>query len=108
VTSDDVNAYLREISGSDFTAKDFRTWAGTMLAARELATAERATDPRIARKHVKAAIARVAETLRNTPAVCRRCYVHPAVVEAYLEGRDLPLDEDAVRRFLERALRAAA
>ena len=86
VESADVNDYLREITGQDFTAKDFRTWAGTVLAARallECAPCESATQ---AKKNVVQAIATVAERLGNTPAVCRSCYVHPGIVEAYLEG----------------------
>jgi DNA topoisomerase-1 len=85
IGSEDVNAYLREISGADFTAKDFRTWAGSVLAT--VALRRRAT-PRSrsqARRNVACAIAEVAEQLGNTPAVCRRSYVHPLVVARYLE-----------------------
>ncbi len=84
--SADVNAYLREITGQDFTAKDFRTWAGTVLAAHALQEFERVDSEAAAKRNIVAAIERVAERLGNTPAVCRKCYVHPAVVDAYLDG----------------------
>ncbi len=86
VGSDDVNAYLRAVSGQDFTAKDFRTWAGTVLIARALLACEPVANVPYARKNVTAAIAKVAQRLGNTPAVCRKAYVHPAVVEAYIAG----------------------
>ena len=86
VKSQDVNEYLREISGEDFTAKDFRTWAGTVLAAVALHALERAGTETAAKKNVKSAITAVSKILGNTPAVCRKCYVHPAVLEAYLTG----------------------
>lgn len=87
ITSDDVNAYLREISGGDFTAKDFRTWAGTVLAYRALRALEPAASATAARKNVVAAMRETAGALGNTPAVARKSYVHPAVVEAYMDGR---------------------
>jgi DNA topoisomerase-1 len=86
VTSDDVNAYLREITGEEFTAKDFRTWAGTVLAAMALRAQEPFENKSQAKKNVKAAIGAVAKMLGNTPAICRKCYVHPAVLETYLNG----------------------
>jgi DNA topoisomerase-1 len=86
IDSDDVNAYLREISGQDFTAKDFRTWAGTVLAAMALQEFEAGETETQAKKNVVQAIERVAERLGNTPAVCRKCYVHPAIIESYLDG----------------------
>lgn len=86
VASDDVNAYLREISGGDFTAKDFRTWAGTVLAYRALRALQPVDDDRGARRNVVEAIRQTAGALGNTPAVARRSYVHPAVLEAYLDG----------------------
>ena len=86
VKSQDVNDYLREISGDDFTAKDFRTWAGTVLAAVALHAQEQAETEAAAKKNVKAAFTAVSKILGNTPAVCRKCYVHPAVLEAYLTG----------------------
>ncbi|MFN3648344.1 MAG: DNA topoisomerase IB [Armatimonadota bacterium] len=85
VASSDVNEYLREISGQDFTAKDFRTWAGTLLAFRELCGAEPCETKTAAKKRVATAIKNVASRLNNTPAVCRKCYVHPAVLETYLD-----------------------
>jgi DNA topoisomerase-1 len=120
VTSDDVNDYIREAAGDEFTAKDFRTWTGTVLAAwtlDELAGGE--TPPK---KQLVAAIESVARELGNTPAVCRACYVHPDVIDAHLEGtltaglarkagqaltRDrhrLSPQEAAVLAFLERKL----
>jgi DNA topoisomerase-1 len=87
VGSADVNAYLREISGADFTAKDFRTWAGTMYAARELRALGAADGTRATKRNVTQAVHAVAERLGNTPAVCRRCYIHPAIVRAYVEGK---------------------
>jgi DNA topoisomerase I len=91
VTSGDVNDYLREVSGSDFTAKDFRTWAGTVLAARALkATREFETQGQ-AKTNVKKAIETVAEKLGNTPAVCRKCYVHPFLIDGYMKKK-LPGD----------------
>lgn len=86
IDSSDVNEYLREITGQHFTAKDFRTWAGTVLACdllRELGPFENETQ---AKKNIVQAIKSVAEKLGNTPSVCRKCYVHPAVLEAYLGG----------------------
>jgi DNA topoisomerase-1 len=86
VTSGDVNAYLREISVDDFSAKDFRTWAGTLAASMAL-TEFTAIDSEAGRKQaVVRAIERVASQLGNTPAVCRACYIHPDVVESYLDG----------------------
>ena len=97
IDSADVNDYIREATGHDFTAKDFRTWAGTVLAARALqevdAVAEllprrghRAGPRRPTARDVRRAIERVAARLGNTPAVCRKCYVHPDVIAAYLDG----------------------
>lgn len=89
IESTDVNAYLREAAGSDFSAKDFRTWYGSLLAARALAGLARGAAPH--QKDVKIAIAQVAEKLGNTPAVCRKSYVHPAVVDCYARGELKPL-----------------
>src|SRR6185295_17628633 len=86
ITSQDVNDYLREITGKDFTAKDFRTWAGTVLAAMALNAQEPFKNKTQAKKNVKNAISAVAKILGNTPTVCRKCYVHPAVLENYLDG----------------------
>lgn len=87
IRSDDVNAYLRDVTGSEFTAKDFRTWAGTVLAACELGAMEPARDERSAQSNIAAAIEAVAAKLGNTPAVCRKCYVHPDILDAYADGR---------------------
>ena len=100
IDSADVNAYLREAAGEEFTAKDFRTWAGTVLAAMALADGETFTSQRQARRNIAAAVASVARRLGNTPAVCRKGYVHPAVIDAYLDGT-------ALHGFRRRALRAA-
>jgi DNA topoisomerase I len=86
VTSADVNAYLREISGRDVTAKDFRTWAGTVLAAIALREFERFDGQAAAKRNIRAAIERVAARLGNTPTICRKCYVHPEVLGCYMEG----------------------
>jgi DNA topoisomerase I len=86
IKSDDVNEYLKEISGHDFTAKDFRTWAGTVLATMALQEFESFDSKAQAKRNVVAAVERVAKKLGNTKAVCRKCYIHPAVIESYLEG----------------------
>jgi DNA topoisomerase-1 len=86
VTSDDVNQYIREIADEDFTAKEFRTWAGTLLATRALREMGPPRSERHAKKQVVAAVQAVAKQLGNTPAICRKCYIHPAVIEAYMEG----------------------
>jgi DNA topoisomerase-1 len=86
VSSDDVNAYLREITGENFTAKDFRTWAGTVLAAEALAGFEEVDTKTRAQSNIVAAIESVAARLGNTTTICRKCYVHPAVIDAYLDG----------------------
>ena len=87
VSSGHVNDYLREISGADFTAKDFRTWAGTVLARTALERGGPAKTAAEAKRNVVQAISAAAEELGNTPAVCRKAYVHPGVVDAYLERR---------------------
>ena len=86
VTSDDVNAYLREISGDDFTAKDFRTWAGTVAAAMALEEFAEIDDEAGRKRAIVQAVETVAKLLGNTPTVCRACYVHPDVLDAYLDG----------------------
>ena len=86
VTSDAVNDYLHEIAGAEFTAKDFRTWAGTVLAALALQEFAQFDSQAQARKNILRAIERVAERLGNTPSVCRKCYVHPGILESYLDG----------------------
>ena len=86
VESDDVNNYLREISGQDFTAKDFRTWSGTVFAAEALQGLGVFETQTQARKNVGQAIEVAARHLGNTKAICRKCYVHPQVIDAYLNG----------------------
>ena len=121
VRSEDVNDYLREISSRDFTAKDFRTWAGTVLAAMALSAFEKFETKAQAKKNVVAAIESVAKKLGNTPAVCKKCYIHPHVLDSYLEGTliealkqrvgkisksigGLPADEASVLRLLRHRL----
>ena len=86
VTSGDVNDYLREVSGEDFTAKDFRTWAGTVAAAMALQEFIEIDDDAGRKSAVVRAVESVAERLGNTPTVCRACYVHPEVIDRYLDG----------------------
>jgi DNA topoisomerase-1 len=86
IESADVNDYLRQISGQEFSAKDFRTWAGTVIAARALWPLGPAQSPAAARKNVTAAVREAAARLGNTPTICRKCYVHPGIVESYLNG----------------------
>jgi len=86
VTSADVNQYLHRIAGDEFTAKDFRTWAGTLAAAQALDELGAAQTRAASARAILAAIDRVARDLGNTRAVCRKCYVHPAVLDAYLAG----------------------
>jgi DNA topoisomerase-1 len=122
VGSDDVNAYLHDISGEDITAKDFRTWAATNLAALAFRELERFDTQAASKKAVVQAVESVAGLLGNTPAVCRKCYIHPAIVDGYLDGSladalkqraDAVLDADgagltaeeaAVTAFLSRRL----
>ena len=91
VSSHDVNDYLREVTGRDVSAKDFRTWAGTVLAALALHEFGTIDTEAKAKKNVRAAIERVSARLGNTPTICRKCYVHPAVVNSYMAG-DLLLE----------------
>jgi DNA topoisomerase-1 len=125
VTSDDVNEYLHEISGEDITAKDFRTWAATNLAAIALHELERYDTEAKNKKNVVHAIEAVAGMLGNTPSVCRKCYIHPAIFDGYLDGSlldglreraeevlnegsgGLKAEEIAVMAFLSRRLEAA-
>jgi len=114
VDSDDVNRYLKEISGEDFTAKDFRTWSATVLAARLLRATGPVDSDRKAKTEVARVIKQVAAQLRNTPAVCRKSYIHPRVIEYYVGGyikplvplvgaRDVPersVEEDALLELL--------
>jgi DNA topoisomerase-1 len=100
VDSSDVNDYLRTITGEEYTAKDFRTWSGTVLAALALQEFEKFDSETQAKKNIVRAIESVAAKLGNTPSICRKCYVHPAVLEAYLEGSVLA----ALRTTSEKAL----
>jgi DNA topoisomerase I len=126
IDSADVNAYLQEIAGQEFTAKDFRTWAGTVLAARALQELETFDSQAQAKRNIVAAIESVAKRLGNTKAVCRKCYVHPGVINAYLDGslletlrqrvekeiagslHALPSEEAAVLAFLQERLKHEA
>ena len=108
VTSSDVNAYLREITGRDVTAKDFRTWQGTVLAAIALQEFESFDTKAALKKNVKAAIERVASRLGNTPTICRKCYVHPEVLSAYAEGQLLLQVKAEVESELSREPRRSA
>jgi len=87
VGSSDVNDYLREATGRDITAKDFRTWHGTVLAAMALSEFESFDSQALAKKNVRAAIERVAARLGNTTTICRKCYIHPEVLNSYLDGK---------------------
>ena len=122
VTSQDVNDYLREITGEEFTAKDFRTWAGTVLTAMALSACGPFENTTQAKKNIKAAIAAVAKILGNTPTICRKCYIHPVVLDSYLDGdmieglkqkteealsdslEDLRAEEAAVMSFIQAKL----
>jgi DNA topoisomerase-1 len=106
ITSSDVNEYLKEISGQDFTAKDFRTWSGTVLAAIALQEFEAFDSQTQAKKNVVAAIESVAKRLGNTKAVCRKCYVHPAVLDSYLDGTLLKRLEAKVEKSLSGLLKS--
>ena len=126
VTSDDVNQYLHEISGEEITAKDFRTWAATNLAAIALHELERYDTEAKNKKNVVQAVEAVAGMLGNTPTVCRKCYIHPAIFDGYLDGslleglqeraeevlnegsKGLTAEEVAVMAFLSRRLTTAA
>jgi DNA topoisomerase-1 len=110
VESADVNRYIRETMGDDFSAKDFRTWAGTLLAARALIASEPCESATQAKRNINVCVKAVAGVLGNTAAVCRSAYIHPAVLEAYAEGAlNLKLAKDerafelAVLKFLQAA-----
>jgi DNA topoisomerase-1 len=100
ISSQDVNEYLREITGEDFSAKDFRTWAGTMLTAVGLNAQEKFETKKQAKSNINTAIKAVAKILGNTPAICRKCYVHPAVLETYLDQKSI----DGLKAMTEDAL----
>ena len=101
VKSEDVNAYLKEITGQDFTAKDFRTWAGTVLAARALQEFEKVDSQAKRKKNVVRAIEAVARLLGNTRAVCRKCYVHPQIIESYMDGSLIDTVRQEARKLLK-------
>ncbi|HZP81456.1 MAG TPA: hypothetical protein VFB21_07455 [Chthonomonadaceae bacterium] len=101
VTPQDVNRYIKAAAGPEFSAKDFRTWGGTLLAAVTLAERGKPEDEKQAKNNILQAIRQVAERLGNTPTVCRNCYIHPVVFERYRQGITL---ED-FRRKAERAIR---
>lgn len=103
VESGDVNAYLRDVLGEDFSAKDFRTWAGTVAAARALSLLPGCASQAEAKRNVNTCIKAVAGVLGNTTAVARKAYIHPAVLEAYAEGK-LPLKQAASERAFELAV----
>jgi len=86
VTSADVNDYLKEITGKDITAKDFRTWAGTVLAAMTLSELESFDSAAQAKRNLRNAIEKVSSRLGNTPTICRKCYVHPEILNSYIDG----------------------
>jgi DNA topoisomerase-1 len=101
VDSADVNDYLKEISGEEFTAKDFRTWAGTVLAAIALAEFEKYDSEAQAKRNVVHAIETVASQLGNTPAVCRKCYVHPEILNGYLDDSFREMIGEKIRKKLQ-------
>jgi DNA topoisomerase-1 len=106
IDSSDVNDYLRTITGEEYTAKDFRTWSGTVLAALALQEFEKFDSEAQAKKNIVRAIESVAEKLGNTPSICRKCYVHPAVLDAYLEGAALEVLRERTEEKLAEDLHA--
>ena len=103
IGSADVNEYLRAVTSEDFTAKDFRTWAGTILAIEALCRCKDFTTQKQAKKNIVKAIEDVAQRLGNTVAVCRKCYVHPAVFDAYMSHTLTNVNRRSLVRFLEKA-----
>jgi len=106
VSSSDVNDYLREITGQDFTAKDFRTWAGTAMAAQALQEFEDFDSKAAAKRNITRAIEQVAERLGNTKAICRKCYVHPAIIDSYLDRSLVDVFKRKAESTLRRSLAA--
>ena len=98
IGSDDVNMYLKEITAEDYTSKDFRTWAGTVLAAQILRDFEAFDSDAQAKRNIVRAVESVAKRLGNTKAVCRKCYIHPAILDAYVDGSMLKTVADRARR----------
>ena len=107
IASEDVNAYLREIGGEEFSAKDFRTWAATVLAAEALWEFDRFETKTEARRNLLRAIERVAERLGNTPAICRKSYIHPSVLNGYLDGLTIRVMQKRAERISRHSLSAA-
>jgi DNA topoisomerase-1 len=106
ISSADVNNYIREITRSEVTAKDFRTWAGTVLAAMALREFGPIETEAAGKRNIRAAIKAVAARLGNTPAICRKCYVHPEVIAAYLDGKLARLLDKPPGKALKRAFSA--
>ena len=106
IGSHDVNDYLQAISGADYTAKDFRTWSGTVLAALALREYEQFDSEAQAKRNVVQAIESVAKRLGNTPTVCRKCYVHPEVIASYLDGSMLEALRASAQDQLQHELHA--
>jgi DNA topoisomerase-1 len=104
ISSEDVNAYLRELAGEDFTAKDFRTWSGTVLAALALREFGQVDTHRQAKKNIVAAIEAVSKMLGNTPAVCRSCYVHPEILQSYLDGGTISVLRQRASRKIDQSI----
>jgi DNA topoisomerase-1 len=98
-----VNTYLREIAGDEFTAKDFRTWAGTLLAARLLDEYPAVESVAAAKAACANAVKEVAHQLGNTPAICRKCYIHPAILDGFLDEQKLALWKKTSAAANERA-----
>jgi DNA topoisomerase-1 len=105
IGSQDVNDYLHEIAGREFTAKDFRTWIGTVLAATAFRELEAVTSAAQAKKNVNLVIESVSKLLGNTPAVCRKCYIHPEIIGSYLEGLTVDSVRQRIAKDLEKPLR---
>lgn len=104
VSSEDVNGYLRDIAGEDYTAKDFRTWAGTVLAAIALRQFEGVAKGALAKKNIVTAVEAVARILGNTPAVCRKCYIHPEILNSYLAGQTIATIQQRLSAKIDRSL----
>jgi len=102
IDSGEVNAYIKEITGDDFTAKDFRTWAGTVIAALALSEFKRYDSQAEAKRNVVAAIESVAKQLGNTPAICRKCYVHPEILNSYMSGELVKMVEGKIAEKFKR------
>ena len=108
IVSQDINEYLHEVAGEEFTAKDFRTWAGTVLAAKALHELQIEAKGVMLKSHIVKAVESVSKKLGNTKAICRKCYVHPAIFESYLDGslsKALNVRADRMMRDNSHALR---